>query len=86
MRLHLTPEQSAQVEPMMRIGFALLGKIEREPFDGSNAATSGTLRLELGAVPEAALPALREAIRTATAPARKRKVRRTKERQPITTG
>ena len=52
MRLILTSEQSAQVEP----------------FTGTNASASGQLRLELGAVPTSSLPALREAITQATAP------------------
>ena len=77
MRLELTPEQVAQIEPHMRTGTALLGRVMREPFTGSNAATCGALLLELGPVPESSLPALRDAIRTATAsaPKRTRKVR-----------
>jgi hypothetical protein len=74
MRLILTPEQSAQLAPLMRHGWTLLGKLDRKPFDGSNVETSGRLRLELGSVPTSALPALR-AIRTATEPARKSKAR-----------
>ena len=70
MRLILTAEQCAQIEPHVRPGFTLLGKLEREPFDGTNARTSGRLRIELGSVPTGALPALREAIRQATAPSR----------------
>ena len=69
MRLALSPEQVAAVSPQMRPGFALLGRITREGFDGTNAATSGTLILELGTIPTASLPALRDAIRKATAPA-----------------
>jgi hypothetical protein len=63
MRLPLSPAQAAQ--------------IEREGFDGSNAGTSGRLTLELGSVPTASLPALRDAIRNATAPApaKKRKAK-----------
>lgn len=52
MRLILTSEQAAQVEP----------------FTGTNASTSGQLRLELGAVPTSSLPALRDAIVKAPAP------------------
>ena len=73
MRLPLTSDQAAAIEPHIRIGWTMLGKIEREAFDGSNATTSGRLVLELGTVPTASLPALREAITKATAPARKRK-------------
>ncbi len=69
MKLLLTPAQAAQIEPHLRPGMTLLGKIEREGFDGSNAGTSGRLTLELGSVPTASLPALRDAIRNATAPA-----------------
>ena len=78
MRLELTPQQAAQIESHMRPGTALLGRVMREPFTGSNAATCGTLLLELGPVPESSLPALRDAIRTATAPGpakRKRSVK-----------
>lgn len=67
--LVLTLEQAAQIEPHMRPGSALLGRVMREPFTGSNAATCGTLTMELGSVPEASLPALREAIRKAMASA-----------------
>ena len=69
MRLELTTAQAAQIEPHLRHGMTLLGKIEREGFDGSNAGTSGRLTLELGSVPTASLPALRDAIRNATATA-----------------
>jgi hypothetical protein len=69
MRLELTTDQAAAVAPHLRPGMTLLGKIEREGFDGSNAGTSGRLTLELGSVPTASLPALRDAIRNATAPA-----------------
>lgn len=75
LRLTLTPEQAAQVTPHMRAGFALLGRIMPEPYTGAgaNAATSGRLSLELGAVKESALPSLRDAIRKANEPAKKSK-------------
>ena len=69
MKLPLTTAQAAQIEPHLRHGMTLLGKIEREGFDGSNPQVSGRLILELGNVPTASLPALRAAIRSATAPA-----------------
>jgi hypothetical protein len=69
MKLPLTTAQAAAITPHLRPGMTLLGKIEREGFDGSNAGTSGRLTLELGSVPTASLPALRDAIRNATAPA-----------------
>ena len=68
MRLILTSEQAAQVEPHMRHGWTLLAKIEREMLDGTNTATAGQLRIEIGAVPTASLPALRAAVLQATAP------------------
>ena len=73
MRLVLTPEQQAAIAPLLRPGWTLLAKIEREPFDGTNTATAGQLRIEIGAVPTASLPALRAAVLQATAPAPKRK-------------
>jgi hypothetical protein len=85
MRLILTAEQSTQVEPLIRHGFTLIGKLDREMFDGTNAPTSGTLTLELGSVPTSALPALREAITKATAPAPvpRRKAGGTKQHQQL---
>ena len=78
MRLQLSDEQAAQIEPHLRPGFALLGRVIREPFTGSNAATSGTLTIELGSVPEMSLPALREAIRSATHSALAKRERKAK--------
>jgi hypothetical protein len=54
MKLLLTAEQQAAIEPHLR--------------DGTNSSTSGRLRIELGAVPSSSLPALRAAITQATAP------------------
>lgn len=62
MKLVLTPDQCAPIEPHLKLGRALLGRVLREPYDGTNVATSGRLTLELGSVPEASLPALRAAI------------------------
>ena len=61
----LTAGQTAVIEPLLRLGFVVLGRVMREPFDGSNAGTSGRLIIEFGPVPKAALPKLREAIRRA---------------------
>lgn len=72
MRLQLTADQAAQIAPHLRPGIVMIGRVMREPFTGDNAATSGRLTLELGSVPEASLPALREAIRTATNLARRK--------------
>lgn len=69
MKLPLTIAQAAQIEPHLRPGMTLLGRITRETFTGRNGETSGALVIELGSVPEASLPALRESIRRATAPA-----------------
>jgi hypothetical protein len=70
----VTADQAAQIEPHLRHGWTLLGKIEREGFNGTNGETCGRLVIELGSVPTSALPRLREAIRNATAPAPKRKL------------
>lgn len=64
----LTAGQTATIEPLLRPGLVVIGKVMREPFDGTNAATSGRLTIELGPVPEVALPKLREAIRRAQEP------------------
>ena len=72
MKLTLTAEQSAQLAPSIRHGWTLIGKIEREPFTGSNAGTSGRLIMECGSVPSESLPALRSAIRLATKPSRRK--------------
>lgn len=69
MKLILTSEQQAAIEPHIRHGWTLIGKVEREMFTGSNAGTAGQLRLELGVVPNIALPSLREALTKATATA-----------------
>ena len=85
MRLVLTPEQQAAIAPHIRHGWTLIGKLEREMFTGTNASASGKLWIELGSVPTSALPALREAIRTARAPAPvpRRKAGGTKQRQQL---
>lgn len=72
LQLTLTMEQATQLAPMIQPGRALIGRISREWFDGSNAATGGRLTLEVGSVPESSLPALREAIQRANAPVHKR--------------
>lgn len=66
MIIKLTVEQSALVTPHLQPGRVWLGRIMREPFDGSNASTSGRLQIELGSVPESCLPKLRAAIAKAT--------------------
>ena len=48
-------------------GSAWLGKLSRETFTGQNFATSGRLFLELGAVPDSALPKLRDVVAEARA-------------------
>ena len=62
MRLPLTTDQSAQIEPHLRPGTVLLGRVDREPFSGSNAGTSGTLVLVFTEVPAERLDAVRRAI------------------------
>jgi hypothetical protein len=68
LKLTLTAEQSAALAPQLISGRALLGRVTREVFTGTNAETAGRLIIELGAVPETALPALREAIAKANRP------------------
>lgn len=75
MKLALTPEQCAIVAPQMRVGFALLRRVTREQYDAAknNIETSGQIVIELGAVKESALPALREAIAKAQRPKPKKR-------------
>lgn len=76
MKLVFTPEQSAQIEPHLLLGRALLGRVTREPYDTTNPdsyRTCGRLMIELGSVPEASLPALRAAIRAKPAKNSKKK-------------
>jgi hypothetical protein len=73
MILPLSPEQAQIAESLAQPGFVLIGRIIREPYNGANVETSGRWSVELGAVPEAALPALRDAIsRAKEAPSRMR--------------
>jgi hypothetical protein len=76
MTLTLTAEQAAQVIPLLQVGNAVLGRVKFRPFDG-DVDRCGEVQIELGSVPEASLPALREAIKTATnqKPKTKRKPR-----------
>lgn len=76
MRLPLTAEQFRQIEPHMQPGFTILGRLDREPFDGTNGATSGRLTLIFTAIPGARLDAVRAAIAGEPKPARKRESRR----------
>jgi len=46
----------------------LLGRVLREPFDGTNAEMCGRLQIELGCVPESSLPRLRANIAKANRP------------------
>lgn len=62
MKLILTPEQTAQIEPHLIPDRALLGRVTREQYDPQQPVTAGRLIMELGAVRESALPALRLAI------------------------
>jgi hypothetical protein len=73
MKIIFTPEQAAILTPQLIPGRALLGRVTCERFDGSNPETAGRLIIELGAVPEMALPALRDAITKANKPKGKRK-------------
>jgi hypothetical protein len=75
LKLTLTPEQAALLTPQLLPGRALLGRVTREAFMGTNAETAGRLIIELGAVPETALPALRAAIVKANAPKPAKKAR-----------
>ena len=79
MRLILTAEQQAAIAPHIRHGWTLIGKVEREMFTGTNASASGQLRIELGAVPTSSLPALRDAVVKAKAPAPPKRKAKAKE-------
>ena len=81
--LPLTQEQAAALLPLIQPGRVLLGRITRETYDGANAATCGRLMLEAGAVDEAAIPGMREAIREANnpKPAKRRKAKQASQEQ-----
>lgn len=78
MILELTEAQVATLRENSTPGRTLLCRIAPEAFDGTNATTSGRLRLEFGTVPTASLPALREAILKANHKPKKR-TRKTNE-------
>jgi hypothetical protein len=73
MRLKLTHAQIEEIRPFLKHGQALLARIGREVFDGTNGDTSGTPTLEFGPVPEASLPTLRQAIIEARNPKPKKR-------------
>ena len=62
MKLTLTTAQAAQIEPHLRTGWTLLGRITREGFDGTNGATSGRLEILFAEIPSERLDAVRHAI------------------------
>lgn len=64
MTVTLTPDQAAQIRPMMQVGQAVLGRVTFRRFDG-DPDRCGEMEIEIGHVPETSLPALREAIRAA---------------------
>ena len=71
MRLALSPAQAAEIMPHSRPGWQLLGRVEREPFSGSNAETSGALQLIFVSFPAERLDAVRRAIAGEPLPKRK---------------
>ena len=68
MRLPLTTDQAAQIEPHMRPGLTMLARIERETFAGTNGATSGRLMLIFIEIRGDRMDAVRAAIAGEAAP------------------
>jgi hypothetical protein len=62
MRLELTTDQAAQIEPHLRPGTVLLARVDRAPFDGTNPQTSGALMLVFASIPIERLASVRAAI------------------------
>lgn len=80
----LTMEQSALVAELDGVGVVILGRLVREVFDGTNAATSGRWLLEAGTVPAAAIEPMRAAVRIASLPPKRPK--RARKKTPAVTG
>ena len=72
MKLPLNIAQAAQIEPHLRPGWTLLGRVMREGFDGTNGATSGRLEILFAEIPSERLDAVRAAIGGQAAPAKRR--------------
>ncbi len=75
MRMELTADQCAQLTPHLRPDAVLLGRVERESFNGTNADVSGRLLIVFTSIPADRLDAVRLAIDGELAPAPKRKAK-----------
>lgn len=73
MKLPLTDGQVAEIEAHLPPGRVLIIALSREVFDGTNADNSGRRCLEFASIPQKALPAVREAVKKASAPREKKK-------------
>lgn len=69
--LILTPEQTAEILFHLKPGKSLVARVCREAFAGSNPDTSGRLLIEFVEISNSSLPALRELVIQAKAPAEK---------------
>ncbi len=72
MILPLTAEQLTALAAFQQPGFVLLARLDRETFNGSNAATSGTMRLLCTSIPDDRLAAVRAAIAGEKPPAKRK--------------
>lgn len=64
MTLTLTPDQRSEITSRMKPGFTMIARITREQFDGTNPNSAGQFAIEFGLVPDAAIPAIRQIIKT----------------------
>ncbi len=62
MKLPLTTDQTAQIEPHLRHDAVLLARVDRLAFDGTNSATAGALMLVFTSIPIERLASVRLAI------------------------
>lgn len=72
MTLAFTAQQAEALRPLLQVGDALLGRVRFRPFDG-DLTRCGEIEIELGSVPEKALPLLRAAVIEARNPKQKKR-------------
>jgi hypothetical protein len=69
MKIDLTDEQRAALEPHLGAGKVILATLTREQFQGNNPDTSGRVQIEFRVLPAAAVDSLRQGVRKVLAKA-----------------